>query len=714
MKGSLRVKLVSHYWRVIGLAAVLAGGLFSEPGSQPYSPREKAYYADAQTVQFVRPGLALKITGAQIAADGTITATVSISDPQGLPLDRTGVQTPGAVSLSFVAATIPAGQSQYTAYTTRTQKSSITGVSAIQAGADSGGTFTQVGDGVYQYTFATRAPSGFDAGATHTIGVYGSRNLRDFDLGTNYASATFNFVPNGSAVTNVRDVVRSAACNRCHDQISAHGGSRRGVEMCVLCHTPQTLDPDTGNTVDLKVMIHKIHAGSSLPSVQAGKPYQIIGFSPTPVDWSTVVYPADVRRCETCHRQDLNATQATNYLTKPSRAVCGSCHDDVDFATGKNHAGGQIGPLNSDALCATCHIPQGEVDFDASIKGAHTIPAESTLLSGIAVQMTKISNGTAGSKPVVEFTVNDGSGNPLPLSKLASLSFTLAGPASDYGYTSFGADVTTPGYVSESALTAAACGTSGSCTYTFTHAIPADARGTYSIGVEARRTEVVLAGSTKQRSIQYGAKNQVMSFSVDGSPVAPRRTVVATEKCNGCHVSLSLHGTLRNQTEYCVLCHNPSQTDSARRPSATNPEDKAAPPQGVNFNLLVHRIHTGEKLAEAGRSYVVVGFGGSHNDFSDVRYPAMSPTGSPGDTRNCSMCHVGGSETNLPTGKNQVTDPQGPINPIQPISSACTGCHVDIPTASHALGNTTQLGESCTVCHGATGDFAVSKEHAQY
>ena len=69
------------------------------------------------------------------------------------------------------------------------------------------------------------------------------------------------------------------------------------------------------------------------------------------------------------------------------------------------------------------------------------------------------------------------------------------------------------------------------------------------------------------------------------------------------------------------------------------------------------------------------------------------------------MCHVNGSEQNLPTGLNAVIDPQGPINPIQPVASACTGCHVTFPTASHALANTTTLGESCTVCHSSGAAF---------
>ncbi len=705
--------------RAVLLIAVIAISLTSAPVSlkkRIYTPRDKAYFADDQTVEFVRPGLNIKINSAAIASDGTITVTYTITDPAGLPLDLAGVTTPGNINLSFVAAVLPNGQEQYTAYTTRTATGTVL-ASTQQAGADSGGTSMPVGPGQYTYTFHTKAPSGFDATATHTIGIYGNRNLTAFNLPTNYASAVFNFVPNGSPVTHVRELIKTASCNNCHDQLSAHGGSRRGIELCVLCHTPQTLDPNTGATMDAKVFFHKIHMGENLPSVKAGTPYIPAKNQFGTFDYSDVAFPADPgdpRRCETCHSQTTGAAQATAYLTHPTRAACGACHDDVNFATGENHPGG---PQFDDNLCANCHIPQGEYDFDASIKGAHVAPTASSLLTGLVVNIANVANGTAGSAPTVSFTVQDGSKNPLPLSKLSTLSFTMAGPTTDYGYTSFGSDVTTPGYVTESALKAN-CDSGGNCSYTFTHAVPANAKGTYAIGVEARRTEVVLAGTTSQQSITYGAKNQVVYFSVDGSAVAPRRQVVAINNCNQCHVALSVHGTLRNNTEYCVLCHNPSNTDAARRASATNPADKAAPPQGINFNLMVHRIHYGENMQAAGRSYIVVGFGGSHNDFSDVAFPAMAPNGETTDTRNCSLCHVNSSQLKLPEGLNPVIDPQGPINPIQPISSACTGCHVNIAAAAHAYGNTVQLGqttvEACTVCHSAGSAYAVDQVHAQY
>jgi OmcA/MtrC family decaheme c-type cytochrome len=270
--------------------------------------------------------------------------------------------------------------------------------------------------------------------------------------------------------------------------------------------------------------------------------------------------------------------------------------------------------------------------------------------------------------------------------------------------------------VTESA-TKATCSAGGTCTYTFKHAVPAGATGTYAIGLEARRTETLLAGRPNQQTVQYGAANPVSYFSVDGSTVAPRRVAVDLTNCNECHYKLSLHGTLRNNTLYCVMCHNPSNTDATTRVSATNPADKALPPQGINFNMLVHRIHFGPNATADGAKnpYIVVGFGGSHNDFSETLFPPLNPNGSPGDTQNCSLCHVNSSELNLPLGLNPVVDPQGWINPNQAISGACSGCHTSKPEASHMLANTTtELGESCTVCHSSGAAYAVDKVHAQY
>jgi OmcA/MtrC family decaheme c-type cytochrome len=700
--------------RIAAFAALISLCLTGQTKKHEYSRRDKAFFADPALVDFVRPGLAITINSASISSTGVISVTYTLTDPSGLPLDAAGVTTPGTISLGYIAAVLPVKQEEYTAYTTRANSGPAV-ASTNQPGGDSGGVVTATGPGQYQYVFHTKAPSGFDTTATHTIGIYASRVLTIFNLGTNYASAEFNFVPNGAKVTKVHEIIKTASCNACHDQLAWHGGRRRGIEMCVLCHTQQNVDTTTGGSLDLKVMIHEMHMGSQLPSVVAGKPLIVNG-----EDFSTITDPADPRRCEVCHSQSTGAAQATAYMTEPSRAACGACHDDVNFATGANHPGG-FQP--DDKQCHNCHVPQGELPFDASIKGAHVVATDTvatypqnpdTLLAGINLAITSVKDTTAGKTPTVNFTVKDDKGNPIPLAKLGFLQFTMAGPTTDYGYTSFGPDTTTtPGYVSESALKAT-CGSTGDCSYTFTHAIPAAATGTYSIGGETRMSVTLLAGTTTQQTINAAAKNVVVNFSVDGSTVQPRRTVVELANCNQCHVALSLHGGLRNQIEMCVLCHNPSNTDFTQRPKAVVASDKTAPPQGINFALMVHRIHDGVNVtANGGKPFIVVGFNGSHNDFSDVLFPAMSPSGQATDLRNCSMCHVNSSEQNLPIGLNQVVDPQGWINPVGAVASACSGCHVAKSASAHFLANSNSLGESCDVCHAAGAAFDVDKVHAQ-
>src|SRR5580700_8668303 len=231
------MKRWKRYGRAAAITATAAMSL-SSALRKPYSPHEKAFYADSATVEFVRPGLTITANSAAIASDGTITVTYTLTDPNGLPLDSAGVTTPGTISVSFVAAVLSNSQGDYTTYTTRSATGTVL-ASTQQPGADSGGAITSLGSGEYQYIFHTKAPSGYDATATHTIGIYGSRNLTVYNLGTNYASTTYNFVPNGSKLTHINDVIKTASCNACHDQLSAHGGSRRGLDMCVLCHNPQ-------------------------------------------------------------------------------------------------------------------------------------------------------------------------------------------------------------------------------------------------------------------------------------------------------------------------------------------------------------------------------------------------------------------------------------------------------------------------------------------
>jgi OmcA/MtrC family decaheme c-type cytochrome len=691
------------------------------------------------TVEYVNPGLVFSVVSAKIASDGTISVDYKITDgaSTGLPLDINGVLTPGAVSPRFLAAYIPSGQEQFASYITTTATAVSGGATATQAAGDSGGTTTTVATGEYIYTFANKAPSGYNSTLTNRIGIYGSRNLTEWDMGTAYASTTFDFVPAGGTPAP-RDVVRDADCNSCHSLISFHGGSRVGTALCIMCHQPQTSDPNTGESLDMKVFIHKIHMGSSLPSVKYGAlPYQIYGHGGYS-GFSTVVYPAnpsDPRNCAgSCHNPKNGAAQSSAWKTTPSRAACGSCHDDVNFATGEISytSSGDETPVHlpqvDDTQCAGCHIPQGELPFDASIIGAHTVDDEAPGVPGLNFKLTKVTGGTPGTAPTVSFTVTNNAGQGIPMSYFTansgSLSLTMAGPTTDYGYTIFGTNTSTPGYVTESVINGAQCDSSGDCTYTFTNVVPAKAKGTYTIGIEGRLSITLLPGTSQAVTTSYGGTNQIINFSVDGSPVAPRRTVVAMANCQHCHTYLEVHGGLRNNVTYCVLCHNPSNTDATTRPSAVVASYAALPNQGINFALLVHSIHTGNKLGAAGADYVVVGHGGSINDFGQafasvpskipntgVLYPAML-NGSVGDTANCTMCHTGGSQDVLPVGLNNVTDPSALINPVPATTSACTACHFDTPTMAHAVLNTSaQFGESCTVCHGAGAAYDATTVH---
>ncbi len=666
----------------------------SAPTPGVLTPQDAAYYLSPDAYAFIRPGLTVTITGGSIAADGTMTANFTVTDMLGLPLDASGVTTPGVITLRFVAATIPNGQEQYVSYIYTT--TTTNGVTTTQAARDNGGVVTQVGSsvGTYTYTYKTKAMN-VDPTATQTFGMYATRDLTPFDLGTQYSNSTFNFVPNGSPVTVIRDVVNTASCNQCHDPLSAHGGARQIVPLCVMCHTPQSTDPGSNNTVDFKVMIHKIHMGSSLPTVIAGQPYYFGASATTGSNFSTVVFPSDVRYCTQCHGP--NATQSSYYKTEPTRAACGSCHDNVNFLA--NCPAGSDPNLctnhpvveTDDSKCATCHQSKETTEFDLSIPGAHTIQTNSTQLTGVNFALLS-ATGAAGGPVTVTFSVTDNNKNPIALSAMNSLSLVLAAPTTDYA-----------GEISESVLKTATSLGGGNYSYTFMNPLPANASGSYTVGIEGYQNQTIVTNPhfMTTTSVRDSGFNQDLSFSVDSSAVVQPPTIVGLSNCDTCHVKLSAHGGFRNNTTHCVLCHNPNATDAAMRPPAQNP------PESIEFRTLIHKIHSGTNLTQP---YTVYGYMGSVNNFNGVLFP--------GDLRDCAKCHVN-SSYQLPINQTglllPVVTPRSFINPTTfTETQSCVSCHDAKSISAHALLNTqAQLGESCDVCHGTGATYSVDAVHAR-
>jgi OmcA/MtrC family decaheme c-type cytochrome len=656
----------------LALAVVASAFLLASADGPVFSGHDKAAYLSPDQVNFVRPGLVIKITKVEIAADGTVKTSYSLTDPRGDALDREGIYSPGTISVSMIAARIPRGEPQYTAYTTRVQTSPITGASAIQATTDSGGTHQKIADGQYVYTFATKLPAGYDRTVTHTIGAHASRNLSEFELGTQNSNSVYNFVPDGSPVKVVRDVVRTATCNKCHHSMGFHGsGARKTMEICVLCHTPQTWDPDTVNTVDMVTMIHKIHMGEDLPSVKAGKKYQIIGNSQNVHDYSHVAFPADARNCQVCHETANGATQSTN-MFRANRDGCGSCHDDVNFTTGAGHV--DLPQVNENQ-CAGCHTRKGELEFDASVSGAHVIPNLSASLPGVVFNILAVDGAAPGKYPTVTFTVKNKAGQPIRVADMARLRLHLTGPTSDYP----GAPVTEDVRKAEGTA-------DGRYFWTFQTPLPATAKGTYAVTVDGRNTVTLLEGTKKQRTATDAGANKFFYFPVDGSKVAPRHTPVSAAKCNVCHTALPLviHGGSYSTPEMCVVCHYPARVSGS-----------GAAAVSIDFRMLIHKIHAGPTLA---RGYKI-----GTADFAGVGYPGI--------LQNCQACHATGGEQLPAKGVLPVSDPNGPMKSMPPSTAACLSCHDKVEAASHAMANTTALGESCATCHGPSGDFSVSKVH---
>ncbi len=646
-------------------------------------------------------GYKLTITGVTIAADRKPVVTFTAADGKGQPLQLIDLDSNPSFIIAYIKKDPTTEITQYVNYIT----SSVTGTSFVldgktvqpklatwpnRPGVDSGGVFAQVSPGKYTYTFKNVLPATYDTKATHSVGVYTSRSGRAF-----ISNDVYDFVPAGGPVTVTRQLVNIDNCNACHDQLSAHGGLRQQTRLCVLCHTSQNVDPESGNTVEMQVMVHRIHSGARLQSVLSGTPYYIVGYNKNVFNFGEVRWPQDTRNCTTCHK---NAPNADEYKTKPTAAACTSCHDDVDPIKGIKH------DVQTDADCTTCHKADTGREFDNSVVGAHVIPVKSKQLVGVSFALLA-ATAKVGEKPTVDFQIKDNAGNSLDPNKFDYLEVTIAGPTTDYAQRINEAvnRITVPPaapFVKTGVLTDL---TGGKWRYTFSVALTDTAvwKGSVGIGMGGYKNATITGRQGASVSLREGAINPVIYVSLDGSPVAPRRSVVDRNNCNQCHLDLgspagiSIHGGSRRNTEYCIMCHNANFAD--------NPAPSVRPAaESLHFKYMVHSLHMGDDRP------VATAFGSRNQaQTTEILFPGI--------INNCTNCHKTGTNL-LPLPKNllptKVTQNNVVIKTIQPIAAACTACHASPETQAHAEINTSAKNiESCVTCHAENREFAVSKMH---
>lgn len=236
----------------------------------------------------------------------------------------------------------------------------------------------------------------------------------------------------------------------------------------------------------------------------------------------------------------------------------------------------------------------------------------------------------------------------------------------------------------------------GYYTYTFATDITDPAK-TNGVTYEPNRTHrIAIQLSYKNAAGELIRVNPYFDFTIgaDGKSVAvdasKTRQMVDIATCNGCHDKLALHGGGRVDTQYCVMCHNPSTVDAN---------------SGNNLNLatMAHKIHSGRELHLRGENYAIWGYRDTKFDYSEVGFPRP--------TRNCAGCH---------TAANPKT-PQGDNWKTKPTKEACLSCHQSGDTSGFVSTHITTLklatsvaglpNSACSSCHSPTSPFSPERVH---
>jgi OmcA/MtrC family decaheme c-type cytochrome len=676
------------------------------------------------------------LTAQQIADIGTLIATIDSATITGnKPVLEITVKTAHGGNVLGLAGTtlrlgiaklVPAAggfPSRWQSYINRSVAAGITSpalASAIQANAESGvaAGWTELGAGRYRYASTVdlanvTAPIAvsYEPGLTHRLSVALdlSSNANAIEPDNPYE----DFVPDGGAATS-KLVATTANCTGCHVRFAEHGGSRRSVEYCVVCHNAATTDPDSGESVDLAYMAHSIHRGENRNS-----PYVVYGFQNEAFDAGDVTYPQPISFCETCHTQSDAAPQGDDWQANPNVAACGGCHDagvtktGPDATTGRytylyKHSTTLLPPdfMPADGTCSGCHRPDGAAGSVLEVHQNEEARKQIDNGSLFTYEIVNIENAVVGQAPKVTFRILDANGAPIDVKAITTGRLRL-----DFAWTPQDihnvADIAGNAYAADRGeavvidlianMASVAANGDGTFSYTLSQPLPAG----FADAALGTGLMVVLEG---RRQMPDGSNAYPESaFRFSGTA---RTAIVAQEKCEVCHKRLALHGGSRaGDPMICTVCHSSSLggtwLDSGGNPEVFGP---------LALGAFIHGLHASNV-----------------EPFGAVTYPQS--------LARCDACHLSGTfntarTTALPlTVDAGTTDSSGATTRAwtddladSATAGTCKGCHTSPEAATHMLSQGGAFAvsktlapsssvEGCPVCHGAGSTFDTAVLH---
>jgi OmcA/MtrC family decaheme c-type cytochrome len=621
--------------------------------------------------------------------------------------------------------------SRWQSYINRTQNGTITTPpaalpSAVQANVETGAAagWTELGGGKYRYVGAVNIAAvtnpivvTYEPTLTHRVSI--ALNLASNAVDLDPDNPFRDFVPNGAPVTTEKLVAATKNCAACHVRFAEHGGSRRDVEYCDVCHNPATTDPDSGESVDLAYMAHSIHLGE-----HRSTPYIVYGFGNEEFNAGDITYPQPITFCENCHELSAATPQGDDWQTNPGAAACGGCHIAGLGKTGPSattgmytytftHPPGSLPPdflTFNDGECKGCHKAGGS---GGDIFEVHAQdPARKAIVNGkrFTYRILGVQNAAVGQAPSVTFQILQ-DGVPVDVKAITTGRLRL-----DFGWTTQDihniADIAGNAYQVDRGqaivvdmianMASVVDNGNGTYSYTLTQPLPSGfdnaVLGTgLMVVLEGRR---VVDGSNAYPDSAYCPDTRPgSSCAIAGS--TPRPQIVEPAKCNACHVQVSAHGGSRaGDPMICTICHGPSL-------GGTFGTDAFGP---LALGAFLHGVHSGN-VAPVG----------------DVTYPHS--------LARCESCHVAGSfnearpaalpmtmdaGTTLATGPAAIAWQDDLANSAT--AGTCQGCHRSAAAQTHMASQGGSFGvpktlvpsasaEGCTFCHGPGRTFDTKVEH---